>query len=181
MSANEYYKIYYDNLLEEVEDKEHDLHDYCLMLGTLVTIPFIYSIPMDKNRETDGLTCRYDHLAAEFGERQANLLTEAAPVSVFEMLFALSRRMENDILCDPVSGIDNSNKYFWEMIRNLDIEKYDNSNFKEENIRLKVDNWLKRGFKRDGSGSIFPCPGTKRDKRNEEIWIMMQEYIMRNY
>lgn len=169
---------YVSSLLSMVEDKDHNLSDYSLLLEELYSIPFTCTIEMDLDRGRDAEILRND-ICEENGLLFDVILSRK--ISVLEVLIALARRIENDILADPMSGNDNSNHYFWEMLENLGVEKYKNDNFKVLNVHEKVEKWLDRDFKKDGNGSIFPLKHPKHDQRAIEIWAQMQAYLMENY
>lgn len=171
-------KEYYCNLLEDVADSKHNLNDYCLLLNVLFDIPFTYSIEMDENRAFDAKTLR-DDICNEY-DLQFDVILKRK-ISVLEVLIALAKRIETDILMDPMSGKDNSSTYFWEMLRNLGLEDLKNDVFSEAKVRFKVEKWLKREFDRDGFGSIFPLKRPKCDQRRIEIWSQMQAYLGENY
>lgn len=168
-------------LFENVEDRAHQLADYCLLLNCLFNIPFKSFIAMDDNRIEDALYMRKECIDSEIGRRYDVSSVEDRYVSVFEVLFALSKRMENDFLCDPMEEIDHSRDHFWLFLRNLGVEKYSNDNFLETNVREKVEKWVRREYRKDGFGSIFPVRRPKKDMRTLQIWDQMSVYILENY
>lgn len=181
MRNNDILDSYKDYLYNEVVDSEHNLADYSLLLSVLFDIPFESFNPMDNNRISDAFNMRMEYLDSEFGEKCDYFVVKDRYISVLEVLIALGKRLFWDIMCDPMLENDDSHLYFWEFLRNLDVEKYSNDNFKELNIRDKVKKWVCRDFKKDGSGSIFPLKKAKTDQRKEEIWNQMQCYLMENY
>lgn len=172
---------YFDQLTSEICQKGHDIYDYSMLLRRLYDIPFEVRVEMDENRRVDAMTMKMEYIESDFGPKTGENSLIGRYISVLEVLFALAKRMENDILGDPMTEIDNSSVYFWDMLRNLDVEKYRNDNFKRVNVDEKVCKWLRRDYSRDGKGSIFYVPRSKIDMRKEEIWVQMQSYIMKNY
>lgn len=169
---------YFENLLNEILDSKHHIVDYSMMLRTMFDIPFVWVLEMDENRAEDGQTLRND--ICRDNDLQYDFIINRK-ISVLEVLIALAKRMESDILGDPMSEIDNSSAHFWLMIKNLGLEKCSNGNFSEAILRDKIEKWMLRDIGKDGSGSIFPLKRPKNDQRKVEIWSQMQAYIMENY
>lgn len=172
---------YFDLLASEICQKDHSIYDYSMLLRRLYDIPFEVRVEMDENRKMDALNMKMEYVESDLAPEHGTRVLVERFISVLEVLFALAKRMENDILCDPMTEIDNSSMYFWDMLRNLDVEKYKNDNFKGINVDEKVCKWLRRDYTHDGKGSIFYVPRSKIDMRKEEIWNQMQCYIMKNY
>lgn len=172
---------YFDHLASEICKKEHHIYDYSMLLRRLYDIPFEVRVEMDENRKIDAYTMKMEYIESDFGPEYGAEVLEKREISVLEVLFALAKRMERDILGDPMLENDNSYVYFWDMLRNLDVEKYRNDNFRGVNVDEKVCKWLRRDYTRDGKGSIFCVTKSKVDMRKVEIWSQMQEYIMKNY
>lgn len=172
------YKLF---IFEKATDKHHELPDYSLLLNTLFNIPFRSYVPRDDNRIEDAIDMREDFSEEIFGEDRYYESVMDRYVSAFEVLLALAIRMEKDILCDPMSGIDHSTDHFWTFLRNLGIEKYTNDNFSEAIVRDKCEKWIHRTYQKDGTGGIFPLKKCKNDVRKMEIWGQMNMYIYENY
>lgn len=181
MPNNDILKDYEVFLMENVQNKTHSVTDYCLLLDILFNIPFKSHIDMDNNRIEDAYYMRKEYLSDDIFRRIDGSIIKDRYISVFEVLFALSKRMENDILCDPMEEIDHSADHFWLFLRNLGVEKYSNGRINEAEIRYKVEKWVNRDYEKDGTGSIFPVKGSKIDMRKVEIWQQMSIYIMENY
>ena len=140
---------------------------YSKLMTQLHDTVFIFSIPMDRNRELDGLYLR-------------NGLWDVddRPCSVLEMLVGLSQRMNGFL---GWNGNDQSGKLFWEMLRNLELDRFDDTHYSERNVSLILNRWMGRRFEPDGSGGIFPILKTDRDQREIEFWSQMNEYLMKYY
>lgn len=172
---------YFSYLAREVENRTHSFVDYSMLLKTMFDIPFEIMLEMDENRVGDVIIMREDFVSEAFGDKLVDTsVIFDHKVSVFEIILAISKRMEHE-LCDPIDGIDHSSEYFWELLRNLDVEKYSNARYKEANIRDKCEKFSRREYKKDGSGGIFPLKNARKDQRCEEIWSQMQSYLMENY
>ena len=134
---------------------------YRHLLADLDRKEFTYIHPMDKNRVSDGLELR-----SEFEDRF--LATVDGPVSCLEVLIALSRRIEIEIMGEP--GNDHYEKWFWIMIKNLELDEFTDDNYDQGFVNEKLDIWLRRKFKSNGKGSIFPTYKTGNDQRDIDIW-----------
>lgn len=146
-------------------------------------------IKRDENRAADGENLRIrfaDEVGLDPYDRDNNLYNH--PCSVLEMLIAMSIRCENQIMHNPDLG-DRTFKWFWMMLDNMDISKYDSLEYTDDEIDAAVDQacdiLIYRDFKHDGSdGGIFVLPGTKENLRDVEFWYhmcwAMSDYIKRN-
>lgn len=171
-------KAYFEHLLDMVCDKDHEKVDYIPLLDLLHSIPFVVVVEMDENRVGDGQFLRknwleqedlYEYLYEFDGEK----------VSVLEVLIGIAERLEYQV-GDIMVG-NRISERFWELLRNLDIEKYSAGNYKPLNIKEKVRNWMARKYKKNGVGSIFPLKKCDKNVTVLQIWDQMNLYIMENY
>lgn len=93
------------------------------IITLLHNIEFRYSIPMDANREEDGIDLRYRFITEvgipkNYQEVYAYL---DGPCSVLEMMIALAIRCEESIMDDPDIG-DRTSEWFWLMMKNLGLD-----------------------------------------------------------
>jgi len=145
-------------------------------------INFYDLVPNDGNRAKDGKKLR-ERYFDETGIRDCECLE--GECSVFEMLVALSERMDY-ILWESRLG-RRTDKWFWEMIQNMGLELFDGSDGREERERKhykdqeKVDRMLSRHYFWTGRGGLFPLKMGNVDQRNVEIWYQMMSYIEENY
>lgn len=174
-------KDYKAFLMENVENRTHKVVDYSLLLDTLFNIPFNAYIDMDNNRIQDAICMREEYLETDKMRGFDVSAVEDRYISAFEVLFALAKRLENDILCDPMEEIDHSADHFWMFLKNLGVEKCSNGRFSEAIVRDKVEKWVRREYQKDGFGSIFPVTKPKCDMRKLEIWDQMNAFLMENY
>ena len=165
-----------------IENRDHQMRDYSRLIDCLFKIPFESFHPMDNNRISDAKMMRDEILFNEHRTARVDIsVVEDRYISVLEVLIALAHRMENDILCDPMSEIDHTSDYFWVFLRNLDVEQFENVRFNEINVREKVEKWVRREYEKDGFGSIFPMKKPRNDMRKIEIWNQLGDYVMENY
>lgn len=169
---------YFNHLVEMVCNKKHHRVDYIPLLDLLHSMKFEYFIDMDANRAADGEYLRKKWLQSE-GIYEYLYVFDDEKASVLEVLIAIAERLEFQV-GDIMKGDHTADK-FWEILRNLDIEKYDSGNFKPLNIKEKVRNWMYRKYKKNGFGSIFPCEKCEKDMRNLQIWDQMSVYMMEKY
>ena len=171
-------KGYFNHLVEIVCNKQHHRMDYIPLLDLLNSIPFVVMVDMDENRADYGAFLRkrwlqnedlYEYLY-EFDDDK---------VSVLEVLIGIAQRLEDQV-GDVMEG-DHTSDRFWEILHNLDIEKYDSKNYKPLNIKEKVRNWMLRKYKNDGSGSIFPIKNVVKNYNSLQIWDQMSIYVMEKY
>lgn len=172
-------KEYFNYLTNLVCDKKHHKVDYIPLLDNLFGMKFLAILDRDENRIADGDGLRKEFVNENDVDEAYLYEFDDIDVSVLEVLIGIARRMEYQI----GNGMDDdhTNERFWLLLANLGIEKYSADNYKPLNIREKVDIWMKRKFKKDGSGSIFPLQKPAEDQRKCEIWIQMTRYIWENW
>lgn len=154
---------------------------------------FRWYIRNDDNRCEDGLRLRElyieeqkldeDHLEVRgFMKMDCTL---------FEVMVALAQRMNYE-LSDLIEPGNRTNKYFFEMLRNLKLDKFNDSNLGPDAGRIssvseaKIDDILEcllnRTYGYDGEGSLFPLKFRgQKDMTQVEIWYQMMLYINENY
>ena len=147
------------------------------IITLLHNIEFRYSIPMDANREEDGIDLRYRFIT-EVGipknyQEVCGYLD--GPCSVLEMMIALAIRCEESIMDDPDIG-DRTSEWFWLMMKNLGLDYMSDRKFDRNVAEEKISIFLDRRYKRNGEGGLFVVNG-RRDLRKVEIWYQMCWYL----
>ena len=147
------------------------------IITLLHNIEFRYSIPMDANREEDGIDLRYRFITEvgipkNYQEVYAYL---DGPCSVLEMMIALAIRCEESIMDDPDIG-DRTSEWFWLMMKNLGLDYMSDRKFDRDIAEEKISIFLDRRYKRNGEGGVFVVNG-RRDLRKVEIWYQMCWYL----
>lgn len=147
------------------------------IITLLHNIEFRYSIPMDANREEDGIDLRYRFMTEvgipkNYQEVYAYL---DGPCSVLEMMIALAIRCEESIMDDPDIG-DRTSEWFWLMMKNLGLDYMSDRKFDRDIAEEKISIFLDRKYKRNGEGGLFVVNG-RRDLRKVEIWYQMCWYL----
>ena len=153
---------------------------YRFLMLHLFRTDFYAVIPMDENRASDGIELRY-----RFGREKRIRMSDIADVldvkdcSVLEMMVALSLRCEEQIVDEPDVG-DRTRKLFWSMINNLGLNRMDNESYDSFEVEDRLDIFLNREYKPDGTGGLFKLRRTRHDLRNVEIWYQMMWYLSEN-
>ena len=169
---------YFDYLVGYICDKRHKVNDYLPLLDLLHSIPFVVIIEMDENRVSDGLFLRKRWLQKINMYDKLNIF-EDEKASVLEVLIGIAQRLEFQV--GDGTDIDRTSEKFWELLRNLDIEKYDFKHFNPLKIKEKVRNWMNLKYRSDGFGSIFYVKNCEKDLRELQIWDQMSIYVMQKY
>lgn len=156
---------------------------YWLLATDLNKKEFYSIIPNDDNRRKDGLNLR-EQFRSEAGYEIYNAL-DSRPCSMLEMLIGLAIRI--NYTTEELDNVDNTAAWFWKLVENLDLVKYTDDEYynKGSNVKAKIDNVLnivlKRRYKRNGEGGLFPLEDPKKDQRKVEIWYQLSEYLMEKY
>lgn len=165
---------YFRWLVDSIGDRAKT---YWLLMKELYSIDFVWTIADDANRCADGLALR-DEFIDQAGINPAVCGLNKKPCSVLEVLFALSRRCEIDIMAVP--GEEDVTKWFWIMLEHLDILRCDDDHFDGQYVNQQVSKWLNRRYKKNGEGGIFPTSKPRKDQRETPIWTQMMSYINEN-
>ena len=166
---------YYEYLRDMAKADKYEDVSYDLLLEQLYRTDFRYQIPKDLNRAKDGKNLRLTY-ADEVFEGFYNEDDILQPnCSVLEMMLALSKRIEVDIMGVP--GEDDPSKWFWLMIDNLGLLDFTDDSYNMNEVEHILDRWMTRQIKTNGSGGLFPLDSPKRSQRRLEIWFQMADYL----
>jgi len=172
---------YYQWLCELVDIEGHNNTSYWLLAKELFKYPFHWNIPHDHNREVDGLELRGIFL--DYNEYDTYDIDDIpGECSILEMIIALSKRAE---------GLTEVNMlgWFWEIMENLSFDQlpdeymYDHSDSEDPvwYIHKTLDRLVRRKYRSNGVGGMFPLEKTNKDQREVEIWYQMHAYMNENY
>lgn len=169
---------YYERLCDTVGANRPPYNNYMMLLQTLYKRDYIWFVPMDANRHSDGF-----HLRLDFADDNGYVIPVTGDdkiysCTVLEVLLALSIRIDSEITGEP--GLVYPEKWFWTMINNLGLAVYDDDNFDKTAVDNILDKWLTRKFAKSGVGSPFPLRHPFDDQRKVELWQQMQNYITEN-
>lgn len=177
MTQRELECLYFDWIRDLVADNSFSQSKYNKLFKRLHETEFIYILPLDGNRESDGEDLRYrfayeKHIPyAEIGNA-----IDIRPASVLEVMVALAIRCEEAIMSDPRYG-NRTSQWFWEMLVTLGLGSMDDIRYNESYVDMVLARFMAREYEPDGRGGLFRIEG--RDLRGEEIWTQMNWYIDR--
>ena len=167
----------YGQYFDWLSSKFHDCNKYSLLFMKLYSTNFEWFIPFDENRAGDGINLRY-----RFGRENdipdpvicATL--DDRPCSILEMMIALGLRIEEQIMGD---AMDQASQWIGDMLKNLGLAEYTNTNYNEEEVDRIIYIFLNRKYSRTGKGGLFEVPDLSldRDMRTAEIWCQMCWYL----
>lgn len=153
---------------------------YSILMRTLYNTSFVAIVRNDDNREADGLNLRkeYDPIYPEYISPKSDYHQGC---SVLEMMIALARSA--DFMCGEEAGKD-TESWFWEMLRNLEITKYTDDilyGTSIEDVKNTLRIFINRRYEKNGIGGLFPLMRPKKDQRRVELWYQLAAYIEENY
>lgn len=156
---------YYDELLYEIGGGD----GYFRLLDKLYEMKFLPDLgTLDYARAMDV----YSILRVPYGARE-----DDKNVSVLEMIIALCIRVGHSVI-----GDDDTEKYFWDFMRNLGLTEEEDRNFDEEIVENVISKWLKKEYKKNGIGSPWPVKNYPEiDCREIDIWRHCNLYLTEKY
>lgn len=168
---------YFEWLCEIINDEKKTVYKYLDLLRMLFETDFTYTIPMDSNREADGIDLRY-RFGRDVGyeDYQIGSYLDTFPCSILEMMVSLSIRCENQFAYDPEYG-DRTSEWFWTMIKSLGLYNQTDNCFDQSEVELVLDRFLARDFKKNGQGGLFTIHDPSKDMREIDIWYQMCAYL----
>ena len=151
---------------------------YRKLLTSLHNTEFIFSIPMDRNRASDGVNLRYRFAMSQGYDDIPDLIMEylKGPCSILEMMVALAIRCEEETMDDPTLG-DRTGQWFWEMVTNLGLGSMTDKRFDRDFVDDTINIFLNRDYEPDGKGGLFQIRNCKDDMRNVQIWSQLCRYL----
>lgn len=153
--------IYFKWLINQVYNKSSVSYDK--LFRKLYDTEFIFVIKLDENRLVDAI-----HMREQFGDIQRD-------ISVLEVLIALAKRVDEDIMRDDNYGI-RSGRWFWEMIFNMGLGQMTDDEFDENYVDDILRKFLFRTYDANGLGCAFRSK-THPDMRNVELWYQMNYWL----
>lgn len=151
--------------------------NYKELIDYLYRTPFEATMFEDNNRVAAGLDLVYQFAYennidyTEIDSYFSNL----RECSILEMMIALAMKMENQFL-GGLSSEDQTWKWFWQMIKNLGLDIYDNRHFDGYEIDCILATFIDRKYSSDGQGGLFHIRNCKYDLRQVEIYNQMCWY-----
>lgn len=166
--------LYFDWMYDIICGKNNRV-SYRKLMRHLHAIEFYWmrDVPMDANRAEDGKRLRIRF------EQNTGICSDEidGPASVLEVIFALAKRVEENILEDPRDG-DRTAQWFWEMMTSLGLAGMNDNNYNQEYVDDVIDIFLRREYESDGQGGLFTVENPYDDMRYAEIWAQMNWWVM---
>ena len=177
MTSEELNNNYFSWLCGIISDSMPSRKSYKKLLNFLYETEFVYILPMDANRFSDGTNLRY-RFGDENGISQPAIASclDNKTCSVLEMMVALALRCEEHITFNPNNGL-NAGKWFWMFIDNMGMVDMYDTNYDPDYVNNVVWRFLDRGYTHDGAGGLIYIKNCKFDMRTTEIWYQMMRYL----
>lgn len=161
---------YFNWLVRRVSTREQ-AKKYSKLLEELDMIDFEYVGNLDLNRVADAVEMRAKY------EQDNHLERVTRPVSCLEVFVALAIHCEDGVMGEWDKG-DRTGDWFWIMMENSGLIRYDDRHYDEEMVLEIIDRIMKRKYNRDGSnGGLFYIPDISRDLRKTELWSQLMWYL----
>lgn len=167
------YSDYFLWLLDRIDALHGRYDNYVSLMQHLFNREYLYSFMMDENRAKAGENLR-ERFAMNEGIDIDDVLV--GPCTILEVIEGISEEIAFNTE-EPVS------RWFWELIKNLDLLYFDDRHYDESEVDKRLDMWMKREYDSKGRPySLFPLPPyVDRDARNMEMWQQMNTYMVTLY
>ena len=157
------------------------LHDdylqsmYQKLLHQMLETEFTWSVPYDSNRASDGM-----YLRRLYARETGIDVMFSGGCAVLEMLIAMCRRCEEDLMHDPDLG-DRTNVWFWDILENLGLDYYDDYNYDCDSVGTILERFLDRDYDKNGQGGAFYVLDSCVDFRKKDLWWQLNAFLEANY
>jgi hypothetical protein len=154
-------------LIGQIGVPEKNRNTYNDLFMRFYETEFVWIVPNDDNRLQDGVELRREFLGKR---RIANL--DSMPVSMLEVLIALSRRV--------AWTTDRPAEFWaWQLLENLRLTKSSDplTGRKAERVEEILEALIWRTYDMDGNGGFFPLNYPTDDQTKREIWDQMNAYV----
>ena len=166
---------YYRWLIDLLDDEYLRLN-YQKLLRQLFDTEYYWEINFDGNRASDGLNLR-KYYGNQIGYPGFSL---PQGCTVLEMMLALAKRTEDDIMHDPRIG-DRTAYWFWTMRQNLDLDRFDDFSYNADSVDCRLQIFMHHRYAPDGNGGLFPCYGIETDMRKTDLWWQLNQFLVEKY
>ncbi len=170
-------ELYFKWICSIIFPDETIRNSYSIVLNVLYHTPFEYTLLLDENRKKDGIDLRYHFSCAS--NIPHNIIDEYFDnnqCSMLEVMTALARRCEDDIMADLAYG-DRTSVWFSLMFNNLGLYMFPNSSWniqKYYEVKDILRRCMYRDYEFDGeNGGLFIIKNTAKDLRNLQLWDQM--------
>jgi hypothetical protein len=136
------------------------------------TKEFVYIVLGDDNRMHDGRDLRSEYFR-EIHMKSYVDVDMLGPVSVLEVMIALSRRLE-------FMTSQSAEVWAWQLLQNIQLHKFSGHMTRREIEECddRLERLIYRTYKPDGQGGFFPLAWPEADQRKIELWYQMSSYIL---
>lgn len=170
-------ELYFKWICSIIFPDEQLRNNYMNVLRLLYDTTFEYILALDENRQKDGIDLRYHFsYACKIPFDIVSISFDRNSCSILEMMTALAKRCEEDIMSDLIHG-DRTHEWFLIMFNNLGLYNYTdeswnvNSYYEVKNILRK---FMFREYNSDGTnGGLFIYHNPAYDLRNMQLWDQM--------
>lgn len=147
---------------------------YWELLRQMYKKEFVWFIPNDDNRVQDGKDLR-NEFRDWYGYSRIEDAWMNLGCSMLEMLMGLANQLSFVGDGRPVD-------WFWELLRNLELDTYSDREYDNPRTTEQVDNILDRVIWRTysphGRGGLFPLLEASTDQRKVELWYQLNSYLL---
>lgn len=161
---------YFEWLVDLLQD-DYLRSNYQKLLRKLFATEFTWIVDYDSNRAKDGIYLRYLFSRDIDDDFDMNI-----GCTMLEMMIALARRCEDDIMYDPEIG-DRTGYWFWVMIENMGLDAYDDYGYFESRVDYILDVVIERKYQRNGKCGMFYCNKNGADFREMDLWWQLNAYL----
>jgi hypothetical protein len=141
------------------------------VLWQLYNTPFTSAIKLDENRVADA---EY-HLRDRYFQSNESEYPDY-PISVLEVMIALARDMEFNIMQGTVD-YDRTAVWFTEMISSLGLIGMTDRSYDEQKASFIIQRFLNREYEPNGNGGLFTVDEKYGDMRTVELWYQASFYL----
>lgn len=161
---------------------ENEHESFVLLANDLWNTEFVSLVPHDENRIGDVMQLRKQYL--DEVNCYDGWYLDGFPCNMLEVLIALAGRMDFEI-SEPEDFSNHTAIFFWDMMRNLGLDRYADEVYVQnggmENVKKILKKMIWREYEGDGHGGLFPLCRPHEDQRKVELWYQMQEYLNENF
>ncbi len=173
--------LYFEYLLDLIRLDFVD--DRRILLNILFSTDFRWTVHNDDNRALDGTEIRYDFAEVSGMTEDERMELMLVPCSVMEVICGLAIRMDL-VMRDPEEP--HINRWFWEMISNLELLDYTDTAFERgewnfTDVKNVLDIFMDRKYDELGHGGLFPRNKCYNNQKEIELFQQMNGYLSEFY
>lgn len=167
---------YFVWLCDLITDEDFNPSRYQSLLRKLYHTTFRWVMENDENRASDGLDLRDVFAMTTNRDIYDVRMSLTFACSVLEVMVALAKRCENQIMEDLFVG-PRVGRWFLVMLTSLGLSREYDDLYDENYTDYIIDSFLDRKYEYDGDGGLFRIADTQVDLRDLEIWYQMNLYL----